>query len=48
MAWTGAHSAFDIEMFLKTGESVIATQRAFLAHFILRRNDAAPDRIFNP
>ena len=29
-AWTGAYCAFAAETFLKTGESVIASQRAFL------------------
>ena len=43
MAWTGAHRRFAVEgFFLKSGES--ATQRAFLAHFMLCRNDAVPDR----
>lgn len=45
MAWTCAHRAFAIEtFFLKNGESVIATQRAFRAHFMLHRNDAGLDR----
>ena len=30
--------------FFKTGESVTATLGAFRAHFMLRRNDAVPDR----
>ena len=46
MAWTGAHCVFAVEMF-KTGESVIAMQRVFLAHFMLHWNDAVPDKIFN-
>ena len=29
LGWTGAHYVFAVETFLKTGESVIATQRAF-------------------
>ena len=32
----------------KTSESVIAVQRTFRAHFMLRQNDAVPGRIFNP
>ena len=46
MVWTGAHRVFAVETFLKTGKSVIAEQRAFRAHFMLRRNDAVPERIF--
>ena len=30
--------------FFRIGESVIATQRAFRAHFMLRRSDVVPDR----
>ena len=37
-----------LKHFFNTSESVIVTQRAFRAHFILRRNDAVQDRIFNP
>ena len=34
--------------FFKTGESVITTQKAFYAHFMLEsQKDAVPDRIFN-
>lgn len=44
MVWTGAHRAFAVETFLKNGESVTATQRAFRAHYMLGRNDAVPDR----
>ena len=47
MAWTDAQSIFAVEIFFKIGESVIATQRAFYAHFMLHQNDAVPDRIFN-
>ena len=43
MAWTGAHCAFAVEVF-KTGESVIAMNRAFHAHFMLHQNDAILDR----
>ena len=48
MCWTSAHYVFAVESFLKTGESVIATQKTFCAHFMRHRNDAVPDRIFNP
>ena len=44
MAWTDAHRAFAVETYLNFGESVITTQRAIRAHFMLRRNDAVPDR----
>ena len=44
MTWT--YVCFET-FFLKTGESVIAAQRAFRVHFRLRRNDPVPDRIFN-
>ena len=33
-------------LFVNTGESVIATLRAFLDHFILRWNDAVSNVIF--
>ena len=47
--WTSVHHAFAVEMFFfKTGESVIATQKAFHTYFMLSQNDAVPDRIFNP
>ena len=47
MSWTGAHHTFAVEtFFLKTGESVIASLEAFLAHVMLHRNDTVPDRIF--
>ncbi len=36
--------SLQLKLFLKTGESVIATQRAFCAHFILYQNDSVPDR----
>ena len=35
MVWIGAHHTFAVETFLKTGEFIIATQRAFYAHFML-------------
>ena len=46
MATTVAHLAFAVEtlFFFQIGESVIATQRAFPALFLLYRNDAVPDR----
>ena len=45
MDWTGAHRAFTCaKYFLKTSEFVIAILGDFQAHFLLRRNDAAPDR----
>ena len=44
MVWTGAYCKFAVETFLKTGESIIATKRAFRAHFILCRSDAVSDR----
>ena len=37
MAWTSAVYAFAVETFLKTVESVIATQRDFCAHFFYVR-----------
>ena len=36
MVWTGAHCVFAVEIFFKTDESVIATQRVFHSLF----NDA--------
>ena len=41
MAWASGSCAFAVEMF-KTGESVIVTQRAFHAHFMLYQNDTVP------
>lgn len=43
MVWTSAHCAYAVEMFFKTGKSVIATHRAFCTHFMLRWNDAVTD-----
>ena len=41
MIWTSAHHAFAGEtIFFKTGESVIAIERAFRAYLILHKNDA--------
>ena len=40
MIWTGVYHAFAVE----SSESVIATQRAFCAHFMLCQNDAVLDR----
>ena len=45
---TVAHYAFEVETFLETGESVIATLRLFHANFMLRRNNADADINFNP
>ena len=36
------------ETFFKAEQSVIATQRAFPAYFMLCQNDAVLDKIFNP
>ncbi len=47
IAQTSTYCAFAAETFFKTGESVIAKQRAFCVHFMLGWNDV-PDRIFNP
>lgn len=43
MVWTGAHRTFAVERFLKNGESVVATQRAFRANCKLGQNDAVSD-----
>ena len=48
IAWTGGHRAFAFEMIVKTDKSVIATDRDFRAHLILRWNDAALDGLFRP
>ena len=37
--WTSAHSMFAVKTIFKNGETVIATQRAFCACFILRQNN---------
>ena len=44
MNWTGEHHAFTVETFIKTNESVTATQRAFRMHFKLGRHDPVPAR----
>ena len=44
MNWTGEHHDFIVEMFIKTNESVTATQRAFRLHFNLGRHDPVPAR----
>ncbi|CAI9738332.1 XP_033610977.1uncharacterized protein LOC117283012 [Octopus vulgaris] len=44
MVWTGPERAFAVETYIKNGESVITTQRAFRIHFGLNRNDAVPGR----
>ena len=38
MNWTGEHRPFIVETFIKTSESVTATQRAFHLHFKLGRH----------
>ena len=43
MVLTGAH-AFAVNIFLKTGEFVIATVRAYCIHFMLHQNDDVLDR----
>ena len=45
-SWVGSVKTFLLN-FLKTGESVIVTQRGFHAHFMLWHYDALPGRIFN-
>ena len=42
------HLTFAVEIFFKTVESVIATQRAFHTNFMLYHYDAVLDEIFNP
>ena len=44
MNWTGEYRAFTVETFIKTNESVTATQRAFRVHFKLGRYDPVPAR----
>ena len=44
MAWSGVYYAFAVEIFFKTGEFVISTERDFRAHFTLCLNDAVLDR----
>ena len=44
MVSNGAQRAFALEIIFNVGKSVIATQRAFRAHFMLSRNNAVPDR----
>ena len=44
MNWTGEHCAFTVETFIKTNETVTATQRAFRVHFKLGRHDPVPAR----
>ena len=40
----GVHRAFAVKIVFKTVKSIIATQRAFHAPFILRQNDPVPNR----
>ena len=44
MAWHGEHRAFVVEEYIRNGESVITTQRAFRIRFELGRHDPVPDR----
>ncbi|XP_036366071.1 uncharacterized protein LOC118766599 [Octopus sinensis] len=44
MNWTGEHRAFIVETFIKTNDSVTATQGAFRLHFNLGRHDPVPAR----
>ena len=44
MAWTDLLHTFADEIFLKTLEFVITTQRAFYMHFMLSQNNAILDR----
>ena len=46
MDWTGVQRVCTVEMFLKTGESVIATQRAFGTNFVFLWNNAVTPAIF--
>ena len=39
LSWTGQHLAFIVEMFVKTNESVTATQQALCLHFNLGKHD---------
>ena len=41
---TSAHCAFAVVTFFKTGESVIAAERAFCVHFKLCQNVVVLDR----
>jgi hypothetical protein len=44
MAWHGEHHAFVMEEYIRNGDSVITTQRAFRIRFELGRHDPVPDR----
>ena len=44
MNWTGEHRAFTVETFIKTNESVTATQKPFRVHFKRGRHDPVPAR----
>ncbi|PNF42023.1 hypothetical protein B7P43_G12304 [Cryptotermes secundus] len=44
MAWHSEHRAFVVEEYIRNGESVITTQRAFRIRFELGRHDPVPDR----
>ena len=47
-SWNAASPMFAVETLFTTGESIIANQRVFSPHFMLRQNDAILDRISNP
>ena len=42
--WSVEHRAFAVETYLKNNDSVIVTQRIFLPHFNIHRNDSVPSR----
>ena len=42
--WTGEHRTFIVETFIKTNESVTATQRAFRLHFNFGTYEPVPAR----
>ena len=44
MAWLGEHRAFIVEEFIKSGGSLVATQRAFRIRFALGRRESFPDK----
>ena len=42
--WTREHRVFAYDTFVKSGESVIKTQRLFRRHFNIGRHDEIPTR----
>ena len=44
IALTGSHHPFSLKAFIKTFESVIATQGDFGSYFMRHPNDAVPNR----